>query len=415
MKPARIVTHLLALAAGYGFGSIFLPGKAPDATEAGRPESPDHSKTSTPRIQPRELLTALTSVPMSAADRQSLKSSIYAQWTRSNPEGLLSYLQGKAWPGYMMSEAFSVLAENDPQGLLRYIRENGCPDALSKLTYEGDPRARLSLLLGEGSHSYPDSVFETLFERGEDLDPDFHRRISELPDDRAKKAAFDKIGEVMIKAKRYDEYFEFLGKYGRYGSGKAIAGVFAAIVLDDHKRLDQLDEIPEPFRDAAIKSVIAGGPNIIRDEQATRDLLPLLAERNLLERHREDVIELILNSALDEGGMSGTSQGESWKNWALGLQEGQRWDLLRHAAIARWVAEDPRNLETIESLPTPKLQDAARIGAIISLMQNEQLDEAKQITAGIRNAASREKISRAIKQTEAGEEVENFDPFPAAQ
>lgn len=411
MKLPRIAAHLLALAAGCGFGSLFLTRKTPAAMESPRMETRAPSKSAAPRIHSRELLAALASVPMSATERTSLKYDIYAQWAHSDAEGLLSHLQGKAWPANMGDGAFSVLADNDPQALLRYIRENGCPDPLIGLAYEKDPRSTLTLLLGEGSHSYPDRIFEILFERGEELDPDFHQRIPELPDERAKKAAFDKVSVVMIKGKRYDEYFEFLGEYGAHGSSESIASSFAEIVLNDHERLGQLDAIPESSRHAAVKSVIEELSNGANNVQATKDLLPLLAEKGLLEEHHEEVLEAIMGRASPDDAVPKAAQESSWKDWALGLPEGERWDLLREAAIARWAGKDLENIANLGTLPTAQLQDAARIGAVIGLMEQERMNDAKRMVATIGDPMRREKFIQVLERMDAGEEVENFDPF----
>lgn len=415
MKPLPIAGHLAAFAAG-----CFLAGRfAPDVTGRGDSSPPERqdaaAKSAARERAPEDLLGAMVMVPMTPDERYSLRAALYGKWARTDPLGLLKHLEGRAWVSELnFASPFSALAESRPKELLRYAREAGCTEALKELTGKGDPRANLELLLEDAGYTYPEEVYKDIFERGEEHDPEFHQRIAALPDDAAKRAALRVVAKVMVENLRHDDYFALLRDHGDLIDAEDAAGAFAEIVFEDPARLDHFDSLPEAAQATAVNELVTGLSSRDDSDREARQLLPLFAERGWLDDQREELAEIVMANAQDENGEPVEPGSTAWKDWALGLPVEGQGSYLRDLGIARWAMGDPGNEAAFDQLPEPRLQDSARVGAIMACIGRHDLTKARQVARGIHHAPRREVMLKALQILE-GEgpmgDFEGLDPF----
>lgn len=413
MKLLPLSGILLAFGASYGLTGFLVPRPASPAMGGPSAAPPAKATKSVPaRITPRDLLTAADATPMSAINRFGLSCDLYERWAASDPLGMLASLNGKALPETVsLSSAFATLAATRPADLLLYAREQGCPDAVDALLDHGDPRQTLTTLLANTPYSYPADIYEKLFKQGEKLDPEFHRRIAELPDVDAQSAAFSAAAEVMLENKRHDDYFALLAEYPALAKPDDLDDDFAEIVLSDPPRLAQFSALPEEAQSGAIDKLVSRLDSLEDSGQMARKLLPEYARRGWLDERHATLLDVMMPGASDDD----VASGEAWKDWALALPADGSCDYLRQVGVARWAAGEAGKERRYESLPTAELQDAARLGAVMSLADQENYPEAKVIAGSLHNAALREKIMLAVQGLERNEEVGSFDPFAPLQ
>ncbi|WP_035612272.1 hypothetical protein [Haloferula sp. BvORR071] len=413
MKIIPISGLLLAFGTSYLLAGLFAPSGASSAAVAPSVPKPIKAEKASTRITSQDLLAAVDSTPMSPTDRYLLRYDQYDKWAESDPLGMLASLKGKAVPEIAsLSSAFANLAETRPAELLRYAREQGCTEAIETLLDHCDPRQSLTTLLANTSYSYPAEIYEKLFKQGEQLDPEFHRRISELPDDAGRAAAFSAAAKVMLESKRHDDYFALLAEYPESAGPERIAEDFAKIVVCDPARMAQFDTLPPEAQSGAIDQILSGLDSLEDSGQTARSLLPEYARHGWLDERRSDILELIMEDAVNsEDSAAALASGKEWKDWALALPSDGSCDYLRQAGIARWAAGEPGDVVPYQELPTPELQDAARIGTLMVLTLQENYAQAKAIAGGLHNSARREQLILAIQGMERGEDVDEFDPF----
>jgi len=411
--------EIAGLAMSFAIGCWLAPSPAIRRPLAGSAApagaAPLLSKSAASRIPPRELLEAMVGIPMRAGERDSLRSDLHRQWACRDPLGFLSSREGRSWIAlYGETDPFRLLAERNPGSLVRYARENGCIEALETLIRIGDPRANLTLLLENGPDSYPDNIYTDIFRKGEELDPDFHRRISGLPDDRAKKAAFDSVASVMLESMRHDDYLALLEDYRDIVDPSEVAASFSTIVLENPTYLAAFERLPERARASAVVHILGDLPARDDGGASARAILPFFAGKDWLGDHREVVMETILNSPPSGGSEAAAPDDATWKDWALGLPAGENWDYLRRAGVARWALDEPGSNGGIDQLADPELQDAARVGSMMAFLNRHDFDQADKVIALIHHTPRRETLLRLVKTLkEEGPmaDFEEFDPF----
>lgn len=412
MKTRNWMTHGGAVLAGIAFAAAFSHAIQP--SEAIK-ENVDSTVNVTVRrtarevvIRPRDLLRSLVKVPMERSERDSLKSDIYQDWAERDPLGFLNYFEHRPWPGYIAENGpFEVLARTQPEELLAYARRTGCTEAAEILVEKGDLYRVLEVLGADGLAHLPEDLLTDFVRRGEAADPQFHERLAVITDADARKEAFQSVANRMKDAGRLDDLFAFVSQNPEVFDDSSIGENFAELLLQDPRELVRLDEISEALRVETAKAMISSLDSDEVSEDGRREILTNLASRGLIKGSGMEVLEMMAERAEDLS----PEVLEDWKTWAMGLPPDEWMRPLRLASVLMWSFGSRAGPEQWAILPPGEMRDAAVLGAVASLMQQENPSEAKQLAGQIEDAKIRANFLNYLKLAETGDEPDEFDPF----
>lgn len=406
------MTHGSAVLAGIVFAAAFSHAIQPSEVNI---ESADFTEKLPVRrtarevvIRPRDLLRSLTKVPMERSERDTLKRDIYADWAKHDPLGFLNYFEHRPWPGYFNEEGpFEVLARTQPEELIAYAQRTGCTEAAETLVKKGDLYRVLEVLGAEGLARLPEDVLTEFVRRGEAADPQFHERLAVITDEASRKVAFENVADRMKDAGRLDDLFAFVSQNPEAFEDSSIGRQFAALLRQDPRELERLDVLPESLRVETADAMISSLGNDGVSEDGRREILTNLATRGLIKDSGMEVFEMIAERAEDLP----PEVLEDWKTWAMGLPPDEQMRPLRLASVAMWSFGSQAGPDQWTTLPPGEMRDAAVIGAIASLMEQENPLGAKQLAGQIEDAKIRANFLNYLKLGETGDEPDEFDPF----
>ena len=432
------ITHGLALIIGSLLMSA-IGGRAPD-----HPHDPSQEKITTPRAHTRShsqhtpspnrqqtLLTELAHTPMDSRMRKRIKKQIFTEWAKTDPAGLLRYLDTRPWPdgsylyGSPAEQAFKELAKTNPSFLLEYAQKNGCFTALSVLSRHGNPYGVLNLYLSQTPGTIPPDTFYKLFHSGTQIDPEFHQNILSIEDPKIRAQAFEGATTVLFKHQRYDEYFNTLKEIQLPHQSENLVNHFVDNLLSYEADANLIFRLPEELQKLAIEKTIGQAvyssehPNIYR-----QTLLNTYIENNWIGEHEKLAENLIVMSAFTFD--SAAHKKNSWKDWALQLPENKQLEPLRDTAIRQWALVYPKQWRTIYELPTQAMRDIAYTAVLSNIDLENEADSISWIKDQIQDPALKTAAERALidrKNDDAGDPfaddpdgVTPYDPYdPIAQ
>lgn len=412
MKTGPWITHGLVLAAGFA-AALALAGKGSPAvdakaTAAGAGKQPTTRATRHPvEVRPRDLLRSMATMPMESMERYRLKEEIYADWSTQDPLGFLAHFEHRPWFGYMDDEhPFRILAKTQPEELLAYARRTGCEEAASVLIEYADPRHVLELIQQGGTARLTQDLLKKLAEKGEEVDPLFHEKLSAIADPDARKAALAESASVMKETGRLDDLLKLIEQHPDVLNAEDAGESIGHLLLMDRRELGRLDSLDAEVREAAVEEMI----HSLHDDQVSgqdqRQILTDLATCGDLDARRKEVFEGIL----EQDDVSPES-AVAWKDWALGLPKSERTRPLQLASMALWSLSTRAEAADFEAIPEGELRDGAVVGGVGRYLPTGNLTDAGRMAALIDDPDLREKMKGYLAQLAKDEEPEDFDPF----
>ena len=438
MNARRWLSHGIALLLGAAVAAAIAPN-SPFKTIMGAGAASTLRSRGTGalpvKVSPRELLAALAGTRMAMARRQKMKLEIYSDWAQRDPLGLLGHLKNRAWPAggiWHFDRVFIELSHQQPAMLPAYARAYGCQDAMEAVIH-GDPRVALAILLAEKPGSFREGLMQDLFEKGERSDPEFYQRIGDVADPAAKAEATAGAAQVMLENRRFADYFRLLDQERDRLDSANIGGSFAHVMLRSQTAddLDRMESMADDVRSAAVKCML---------DTVSRDMLTFggrLEEINgveslgrlydvgtgmVPEKFRFDTVRVLLEHGWLDGmedrasaAITGTDWGlghnqelaARWKQWAMELPEADNMEMVREAAIARWIKLDPEQVSEIDGLPTQRLRDIAYLAAVASIVEWPLMvmaDDVRKLVGKIVDPELRERAAQALEKRIAGKQ-----------
>lgn len=352
----RIVSHLLALLAGLSLVAFLRPGGPAlesSARELPSKRAPSVSATSEANPEAEAFSMAwrsLAELEMSRDLRRVAKAELLARWAKEEPLHFLRFFEKRALPDDWDEVAVEMLHTGHAKELLRFARVNGGMRLIGSLAERMDPRRSIGLLASEPG--IPPEIFAEVASRGTAVDPDFARRVDELPAGPSRDFFLRGVMEVQMKGEDYRSAAETLGKLDENGPEMAreLGEDLAHDGLPWPERAGLILSLPEKYRQEAYE----GAMDWCAGE---------------IERRTSEPAEIQdFLSSIVEGGIPATipasidlpeDQARDWGSWALGLPEGGAWEGLRESGVALWLAGDPGAPASLEDLPDGVVRDTA--------------------------------------------------------
>lgn len=419
MNFIPVISHAIAILLGWlAVSFATLPDPAAGPTRGTGHDAPPwalRSGNRHSRPSPGALLARQANIAMSPTARTRLKERILTDWGRTDPDGLLRYLDGRPWLARHTNAAtvaLQTLARSRPAALRDYARREGCGLALRILGEQGDPRLVLGLLLTLPEGTDTSGNISRVFERGCRLDPGFHACFDEIGDPGTRRQVFRQIVGTLLHDRREDELLPWVaGHIDKIPAAEAVADLAAGIVT---QRSDPacLRFLPDKLRELASESTLralAAGP-IQGDEDYHRASLTTFLENGWLARHHEAAGDIIIKHYRGVSNGMGRADAIAWKNWSLELPDNPEWGFLRRTAVRRWALEDPGQWETIPDLPGEDLRNAAYAAVAHSFDVGRGAEHISRILEKITDPALRDVATRVATARLHGE----GDPFTAA-
>lgn len=420
MNFVPVITHAVAILLGWLLVSFAI---LPDAGRRSADNSPVskfpqafRSSGSIHHPSPRSLLASQAEIPMDPAVRTALKRRILEDWAATDPDGLLRYLDQRPWmAGYdnAATRAFETMARTRPADLLAYAKREGCLKAIGILYQQGDPRVVLDLVRSLPSGTIPDPVLADVFERGCQLDPGFHERISMIENPETRIAVFKQSASTLLDARRDDEFYSWVTRNVDALPTGDLADSISRQLVRSRSDLNGMKRLPESIRPQTIDAALGflASTHVYIDEKYQQDCLTAYLDNGWLDG-RQDLAAAVITTyyQVAHGEDLRRAVAAGWKDWALDLPVDPKWDSLRRTAIRRWILETPDAWRAIADLPAKQLRSAAYAALVHKLDLEHDGERVPWILHQITDPALRNIALEVV--TERMES--SGDPFAAA-
>lgn len=436
MMSSSFATHLFAVGLGVLVAAVAWPANSKEPLKD-REESLSSNKNGPtnsrqrPRMDPRSshprvLLEAAMLHPMESHHRIQLVKQLRMDWAKDDPREFLKWQRDRTiskydniFVGDALAIAIQTLAKEDPAWLLAYARQCGDSRAIWALASHGDPVGMFTMCLDVGEAQWPDEWVARLFNRGAEIDPEFHLRIFDLQSPELRAEAARGFSDVMLATSRHASYAEWLAEHADDLPMKALAEHFGAELATSELDPSAILALPRDFQqttvDWLLQTMAEHQDSFDSTQMRNRSVaLEMLYDLGLLAGN-EAVAATIVSGLSTVSGRTFHAHNEStdaaeWKTWAQQFPAEGPASVIREQALKNWIKTAPTAWREIAATAPPETSEILHAQAASNLPGDEGRLAAEQIV----DPDLRAQVER-YRAWEAGSDGDPFyeNPEPA--